>query len=300
MCVLLVYALRIVIYTEYVAEERQDQNAKRRKVEKERATNGGGPSAVLNLGGTLAAPSSAPIPGAAPSRTTTSPTKKQAGQDFAAKADSIGLGGPKTSETEQFAGQAAQAWAGSNHDVVANRRAIRMANMSAAEVLKAELASLTPVKPSANAFTSAPTPAVPTTQPTNGDVPPAIAADMEPSDEGTDIPGLGAGSNASTFVVDAMDEDKDESGQQDGLPDADSPPESPHGVKRKHDVVEAEDEEVEEAEGDVTIPIEDDEDPEGAEATEATNYALTVNPDGTVEQEDTVRQVRVVHTPVFH
>lgn len=267
------------------AEERQDQNAKRRKIEKERAANGGGPSAALNLGGAPTAPSSAPVNGGGAPRNIS--PKKPAGQDFAAKADSIGLGGPKTTETEQFAGQAAQAWAGSNHDVVANRRAIRMANMSAAEVLKAELAGLQPVKPSANAFTSSSTPAAPTAQATNGeDVPPAIAADAEPSDEGTDIPGLGAGQNVSTFVVESMDEDKPEDIQPNGNTSVVSADGSPHGVKRKHDVVEAEDEEVDESEGDVTLPIEDDED---AEATEATNYALKVNPDGTVEQEDTVR-----------
>lgn len=251
---------------------------------------------MLSLDGTPIAPSSAPTPSAATPRTPTSPIKKQAGQDFAAKADSIGLGGPRTVETEQFAGRATQAWGGSNHDVVANRRAIRMANMSAAEVLKAELASLTPVKPSANAFTSASTPAVPTPQPTGGDAPPAIVANTELSEEGTDIPGLGAGPNTvSTFVVDTMDEDKDEDGQRNGTPDATSP-ESPHGVKRKHNIAEAEDEEAEEAEGEVTIPVEDDDD---AESTEVTNYALKVNPDGTVEQEDTVRQVKIFYFTVL-
>lgn len=244
---------------------------------------------MLNLDGVPTASSSALIPGAATPRTPTSPTKKQAGQDFAAKADSIGLGGPKTVETEQFAGRATQAWGGSNHDVVANRRAIRMANMSAAEVLKAELAGLTPVKPSTNAFT----PAVPTPQPTDGDVPPAIVANTESSEEGTDIPGLSTGPNASTFVVDIMDEDKDENGQRNG---ASSPPESLHGVKRKHNIIEAEDEEAEEAEGDVTIPIEDDDD---AESTEVTNYALKVNPDGTVDQKDTVRQVTMFYFTVL-
>ena len=51
----------------------------------------------------------------------------------------------------QNAPKAIQAWGGSNRDVVANRRAIRMANMSAAEVLKAELAGLSPVKPTSQA-----------------------------------------------------------------------------------------------------------------------------------------------------
>lgn len=274
---------------ETVAEERQDQNAKRRKIEKERAANGGGgPSASLNLG---SAPSAPPQVAASTPRNPPSPSKQQAGQDFAAKADSIGLGGPKTNETEQFVGQAAQAWAGSNHDVVANRRAIRMANMSAAEVLKAELAGLTPVKPSANAFTSSPTPAEPT--PTaNGEDAPAVAANAEPSDEGTEIPGLGAGPNTSAAVVEAMDEDTPQNGDVNGVEGEKLASEPSHGVKRKHDVAEAEDAEVDESEGDVTIPIEEDED---AEATEATNYVLKVNPDGTVDQEDTVRYVDTAH-----
>ncbi|GJE84895.1 5'-3' exoribonuclease 2 [Phanerochaete sordida] len=263
------------------AEERQDQNAKRRKIEKDRAANakGGGPSSSLNLGGAPMAPPT--VAASAPA----SPSKKQAGQDFAAKADSIGLGGPKTNETEQFAGQAAQAWGGSNHDVVANRRAIRMANMSAAEVLKAELAGLTPVKPSANAFTSDATPAAPPSQATvDGDVPPAVAANAEPSDESMDIPGLGAGPNVSEPIVDAMEEDTPQNGEAEDTPGEAPASESPHGVKRKLDTVEAEDESVEDSEGDVTLPVEDEED-----AQDTTSYALKVNPDGTVDQEDTVR-----------
>jgi 5'-3' exoribonuclease 2 len=66
--------------------------------------------------------------------------------DFAAKADSIGMGGIKDADAVSNAGAAAWALGGSNRDVVANRAAIRMANLSAAETLKAELASLMPVK----------------------------------------------------------------------------------------------------------------------------------------------------------
>jgi len=69
--------------------------------------------------------------------------------NFAANADSIGLGAAPTPQSIRNAPTAAQALAGSNRDVVANRRAIRMANMSAAEVLKAQLNGLSPVKPSA-------------------------------------------------------------------------------------------------------------------------------------------------------
>jgi len=62
------------------------------------------------------------------------------------KADSIGMGGIKDADAINNAGTATWALGGSNHDVVANRAAIRMANLSAAETLKAELASLMPVK----------------------------------------------------------------------------------------------------------------------------------------------------------
>lgn len=234
----------------------------------------GGPAASLNLSGAPSAPSTTSTP-----RTAT-PGGRAAGNDFAAKADSIGLGGPKTSQAEQFAPQAVQALGGSNHDVVKNRAAIRMANMSAAETLKAELAGLVPLKPSASSFKSPPAPAVPPPQPApdaDGEVPPVVAADAELADEDNEVPGLGAGPNVSDVVIN-MDEDE-------RPPSTNGEPESPHGTKRKHDVVEAEDEEVDAEE---TLPIEDDDD-DDADATAATNYALKVNPDGTVEQEDTVR-----------
>ena len=62
--------------------------------------------------------------------------------DFAAKADSIGMGGVKDADAVNNAGAAAWALGGSNRDVVANRAAIRMANLSAAETLKAELTAI--------------------------------------------------------------------------------------------------------------------------------------------------------------
>ncbi len=118
------------------AEERQDQNTKRRKLEQQVRNADVTPSAALGL-------TSGPIPPAHPS------LPPRHNYDFAAKADSIGLGASATPESIQMAPLAAQALAGSNRDVVANRRAIRMANMSAAEVLKAELSGgLQPVKPS--------------------------------------------------------------------------------------------------------------------------------------------------------
>lgn len=66
------------------------------------------------------------------------------------KADSSGSGAAPTPESLRMVSIAAQALAGSNRDVVANRRAIRMANMTAAEVLKAELSGARPLKASAS------------------------------------------------------------------------------------------------------------------------------------------------------
>ena len=86
--------------------------------------------------------------------------KRPPANDFAANADSIGLGAAPTEEAIQNRPAAAMAFAGSNSSIVANRRAIRLANMSAADVLKAELAGLVPVKASASK-TSVPTPAAP-------------------------------------------------------------------------------------------------------------------------------------------
>lgn len=240
-----------------VAELRQDQNAKRRKIEQSKnGSNGSGPASSLNLTGAPTAPS------AVTGRTTRTP-----GHDLAANADSIGLGGPQTSETAQHAPLAAQALAGSNRDVVANRRAIRMANMSAAEVLKAELAGLQPVKPSANSFTSPPTPAIPTQPTSNGDAP----VPME-EDDG-DVPGLGSGN------VPIASEPVNSNGSET----------SPHGVKRTHDVVEAEDEEID---PDITLPADDEDEEPDADAS--ASYAFKVNPDGTVVQEDNVRYVETV------
>lgn len=198
---------------------------------------------------------------------------RTSGNDLAANADSIGLGGPKTSETAQHAPLAAQALAGSNRDVVANRRAIRMANMSAAEVLKAELAGLQPLKPSASSLVpppapAAPVPAAPIPQPeptaTNGDAPAA----MEEDDN--EFPGLGGG--VPPIVTDVVMNTNDTES-------------SPHGVKRTHDVVEAEDEEIQ---PDTALPAEEDDE---ADPDASASYSFKVNPDGTVVQEDNVRCV---------
>lgn len=197
--------------------------------------------------------------------------------EFAANADSIGLGAKPTAESVQHAPAAAQALAGSNRDVVHNRRAIRMANLSAAEVLKAELAGLSPVKSSASksALPSKPV-----------ERQPAIV---------TEIPGLGS-FNRNNAVVPVRPVDMDTSiGESDmdadGEPDPDAKvthainsetneeADISIGTKRKfeegpgtgvNDVIED------------VVTIEDDDEP-------AATPALKVNADGTVEQEDTVK-----------
>ncbi|KAI0772630.1 XRN 5'-3' exonuclease N-terminus-domain-containing protein [Irpex lacteus] len=223
------------------AEERQDQNAKRRKIEKE-LLEGGHPGPAASLGLT-----SAP-------------------RTVAAKADSIGLGGVKDDSAVRNASQAAQALAGSNHDVVANRHAIRLANMSAAEVLKAELSGLVPVKKSANSFSSIPTPAIAKQEPQPAD------ANME--EDRPDIP--------------LETEDTP-------MPDDSTPnpklevQESPRGVKRKPDDVAEEDATIDEDEPVVLDPEEDDDDAPSDVDKDTDKYALKVNADGTVDQEDTVK-----------
>ncbi|KAG0702351.1 exoribonuclease 2 [Suillus ampliporus] len=226
------------------AEQRQDQEAKRRRIEK----SGSGendiqiatPSAKLGLTASTTSLSSLP----------------QRADNFAAKADSIGLGAPRNAQSLEVAPVAAQALAGSNRDVVANRAAIRMANMSAAEMLKAELSGLMPVKQSASA--PKPEPVVPNPPP---------KADAELMDDG-DIPGLGNAPSALEFV-------------DDGLVtwlSIDEPVTSVSGTKRKLEDIEGED--ADEVTGLDEESSEDNEDP---------SYALVIKADGSVEQPDNVR-----------
>lgn len=81
---------------------------------------------------------------------------------FDAQANALGFGAPVATPISHTPA-AIQAIGGSASDWVRNRASIRMANMSAAEILKAEMAALTPVKsdskqrnskPTANATTS--------------------------------------------------------------------------------------------------------------------------------------------------
>lgn len=292
----------------YLAEERQDQNAKRRKLDKENSRNAGvvRPSASL----ALTAPPIAPF--TSPSTASVHPSLPQRpAYDFAANADSIGFGAPLTAQSVLNAPTAAQALAGSNRDVVANRRAIRMANMSAAEMLKAELAGLTPVKPDL-ALPSKPAPPsnVNTVPHANVPAPVSNASDMSGNDsqaEFESVPGFGnyssmlSTANAQIDVPMKVDQETpDVEADAEGDIDPDVLPANGHsngdvpvvGTKRK--LGEDQDDDVDvEAEVDTTMADDEDEAPPDASA-----LALKVNADGTVEQEDTVKYVscfRVSH-----
>ena len=209
---------------------------------------GNGPSPSLNLTTEpIPPPSFPPLHASLPPR-----------PDFAARADSMGLGGPKTVDAAQNATAATLAFAGSNRDIVANRRAIRMANMSAAEVLKAELGGLQSPTPSSTVVDS----------PVVKDPIFPVTSHIADEDE---IPGLGGDSfletspETETLVGTAEIEMSDAANS------------FLSRVKRKFEETE---------DSDSTPPIPDEEEEPGKGP-----LALKVNPDGTVEQEDTVKQV---------
>ncbi|OJA12735.1 hypothetical protein AZE42_05793 [Rhizopogon vesiculosus] len=234
-------------------EQRQDQEAKRRRIEKSGGNDAGDmkivtPSAKLGLTASTTSLSSLP----------------QRAENFTAKADSIGLGAPRNAQSLESAPVAALALAGSNRDVVANRAAIRMANMSAAEMLKAELSGLMPVKQSASA---------PKIEPV---VPNPPKADDDSMDD-MDIPGLGNAPSALEVVDDGASVMDFEPNNPVALP-VDEPVTSVAGVKRKL-------EDIEGGDADEVTAL----DEESSEDNEDPSYALVIRADGSVEQADNVR-----------
>ncbi|KAI9507709.1 exoribonuclease 2 [Russula earlei] len=233
-------------------EERQNQNAKRRKVEAQ--TSGTGPSPSLNLAADFNVP-------------------RRLG-DFAAKADSIGMGGIKDADAVNNAGAAAWALGGSNRDVVANRAAIRMANLSAAETLKAELASLMPVKSRAQPPKPIVAPPPPPLPPVDFSVGPATAADVDirvPGLETSDPEALLAVAHVEETGVDEV-EMSSTSAATEVAPVA--------GVKRPYEAL---------ADTTVDEDFVGDDDVDAEAGSTSKSLAYKVNADGTVEQEDTVR-----------
>lgn len=243
----------------FVAEERQDQNAKRRKVEQQIRNSTIAPSPALGL---TSGPT--PVHPSLPPRPT---------YDFAATADSIGLGAAATPESIQMKPVAAQALAGSNRDVVANIRAIRMANMSAAEMLKAELAGLQPVKSGVSSLP--PKPAAATISAAT-----QIAAQLPPKPITTATEMTAVSLPVAERSAPATDEmEVDEFGR---VRRPDGGDDSTGGQKRKFE----EGPGAPDKEEDVVTIEENDED----DAPPDTDpLALKINSDGTVTQEDTVK-----------
>lgn len=197
--------------------------------------------------------------------------------------------------------QGVKALSGSNADVVNNRRAIRLANMTAAEHLKAELASRMPLGRSAKG----PSVASPdelksdslppdlskanrlVTQPLGGHSPSEIPVGVQKAQVPHPSLSVPFGDQNPPRVApdtDAQDPDADQTPAYNaGIAQGGDAIETlPHGMKRKADHME--DESTGVSTPDIGEPLEDEDEDEQ-------DILLTrkVNPDGTVEQVDTVR-----------
>ncbi|KAJ6516158.1 XRN 5'-3' exonuclease N-terminus-domain-containing protein [Mycena sanguinolenta] len=266
------------------AEDRQDQNAKRRKLEEKKDIR---PSSSLAL---TTAPT-APTPPSGPPVHHPLPPRP----DFAANADSMGFGAPAS-----HVPIAAQALAGSNRDVVANRRAIRMANLSAAEMLKAELSGAVPVKPNlslpAKPATSAPGTDTFMSPPPPPDSSSSLSNGTLDHDEG--VPGFG--NHHAITTSDPSDDHNDSTASVEPMPvnvaDGDVVTDEPMNGDVTTDTIDtsmnSDDEAVGlkrklsdmENVGDETIADDEEDD-----APPDVSVRLKVNSDGTVDQEDTVK-----------
>jgi len=190
------------------------------------------------------------------------------------KADSIGMGGIKDTDAVNNAGAAAWALGGSNPDVVANRAAIRMANLSAAETLKAELASLMPVKSRAQPPKPIVAPPQPPAAPADFSVGPVSAVEVD-----IKVPGLGT-SDPETLLANAHVDDMSVDAVEMSSMSTATEIAPVAGVKRPFETI-------------ADVAVDEDyvgDDDVDAETTSAQkSLAYKVNADGTVEQEDTVR-----------
>lgn len=184
---------------------------------------------------------------------------------------------------------------GSNSDVVANRAALRLANLSAADAMRAELAGAVPLRSTSRATLSGNEPAPPAENPSPAPVAGAdvgmTATDATTEDVEPSVPAFNETATNGTPDATANPEF-----DMDTKPDGETPAvagvedsavadliaaavstvggdEKPHGVKRTIDEVETE------------TPSAVEEEPEA----EAAKPALKVNADGTVDQEDTVK-----------
>jgi len=200
------------------------------------------------------------------------------------------MGVKSTAESLANHTTAAQALAGSNRDVVANRRAIRLANMSAAEVLKAELAGLSPVKPKPLLKTASLPPKPQPMQVVIEKDP--LPSNVEQSFSVPKMPGIPPPPTTPPLHEDGLDVDVDADGEPDpestmAISDSvgrhdDAVDEILAGTKRKFEEGPGEPDVTEE---DVVSVEEDEDDGDGV----TSSLALKVNPDGTVEQQDVVK-----------
>lgn len=284
-----------------LAEERQDQNAKRRKLEQQNRQNGftTGPSPTLGLTVAPTAPNSTPnLSALHPSL-----PQRPVGYDFAANADSIGLGAAPTPQSMQYAPAAVQALAGSNHDVVANRRAIRMANMSAAQTLKAEISGLRSVKPdppSPSKPLSMPVSQSPTSPPLASEDPNEIPGftSHQRSNSGAELVSIARPSKMSVVRSETpAASDMDAEGEPDTEPmltddvpgNVDDVDAILAGAKRKFEEGPGSSDDA--ADTTDVVLLEDDDDDDAPPDETSLALKVKVNADGTVEQEDTVKFV---------
>ncbi len=259
-----------MLFVLYIAEERQDQSAKRRKLEAE-GVNGAKivevkPSAALQL---TAAPSAPPAANSKPQHHSLPP--RPSFNSFESDATALGLGAPVPEAVAAINASAMVGITGSDKDWVRNRHAIRMANMSAAEMLKAEMMSARPVK-AKDEFTKkkSPTPVLNLGNPpveTGPPPPPIIAVEIETTNitlESTTTEDDGSAQETTLAEVTAPDAEmvgpsNGPSNEGTPVPDASMADEkdiaeaSPHGTKRKADEVENDNE-------DEDAPLEADED----------------------------------------
>ena len=246
------------------AEERQDQNAKRRKIENNHRLSLSVGSTAMPVQGTsyVPYPPSAPL-SAPPSESPMhhSLPARPAFDIFTGPVEEI----PSTGSFDLAEG--AKALGGSNADVVNNRRAIRMANMSAAEHLKAELGGLVPLGRNAAKRAS-----LENTKPTSF----------------PDESNIGETHLPRTLNVSLSPQLPDNTalpqGQEVGRASPEILNDAPRGHKRKIDDVDEVD----------PVPIDDSLEPDisddvDEEQADVSSIARVVNPDGTVDQADTVR-----------
>ncbi|KAJ1308602.1 hypothetical protein OPQ81_004300 [Rhizoctonia solani] len=231
------------------AEERQEQNAKRRKVEQQRAKEREQDARMVEVTPVSSTP-----------------------------AGPHGL--PSRPSFDVFTGSSLPSnptFGGSNSEVVANRAALRLANLSAADAMRAELAGAAPLKPTSRAAlsrTKSTTPEVPelvetpVSEPTVEVKPePEVLAPVSEQPEATKetdvtVDSGPANADATDGAVNALIASAvNDIGAENG----------PRGVKRP----------AEEMEKDDSDSAEDEE--------SSTKKTLKVNPDGTVDQEDTVK-----------